>query len=247
MVIKAIVLDIEGTICPISFVKEVLFPYSIDSIRKLVNGLPDGEFPLSESTSDDLKGYLQKFPSEFKASKQVLLDHIQDLVVHDVKAPYWKSLQGYLWREGYESGQIQAPLYSDAIEFITKSANIVESGVYIYSSGSVAAQKLLFKYCKDIKGGPTLDLTSVLSGYFDTINAGPKTEKSSYDTIQRQLKNSPAQNTILFLSDNPTEIVAAKQAGWQTIVALRPGNAPIVDDQLLDDVTKTTDFSNIII
>ena len=93
---------------------------------------------------------------------------------------------------------------------------------HIYSSGSVEAQKLLFKYSEHG------DLTNYVTSYFDTVNAGPKLKSESYKVIAKELKAEP--KSILFLSDNPGEIRAAKEAGLHAIVLVRPGNAPLSEE-----------------
>jgi enolase-phosphatase E1 len=228
--IRNVVFDIEGTVCPISFVKETLFPYAIKRIHEIVPKL-ENQFPLTNTPTDsahtELLSYLQKFPDEYKISPQGLLDHIDDLTQRDVKAPYLKSLQGYLWKSGYESGEIKAPLFSDAISAIEEWPKILSErngGIWIYSSGSVPAQILLFRH---VDATPT-DMTPNLKGYFDTVNAGPKTEAPSYDKIASDIGGS--SNEILFFSDNPLEIKAAKLAGWNAITTMRPGNAPLPSD-----------------
>lgn len=113
--------------------------------------------------------------------------------------------------------------------------------VVIYSSGSVPAQKLLFQYTSS---NPT-DLRPLISGYFDTVNAGPKTEKSSYETIARTLPDVDV-GRWLFLSDNVKEVVAAKEAGMQSFVVVRDGNAALTETEkesqvLIDSFLDITD------
>lgn len=144
-----------------------------------------------------------------------------DLMSRDVKVSYLKSLQGYLWETGYHNGQLKAPLFPDVGP---KFASWTQDGVriIIYSSGSVAAQKLLFKHTN----GDPADLTPAIADYFDTVNAGLKAEASSYDKIAAQHADIPADEW-LFLSDNVKEVEAAKRAGMQSFVVQRPGNAEL--------------------
>lgn len=142
----------------------------------------------------------------------------------DVKAPYLKSLQGYLWENGYKSGELQAPLFPDVP---SKFTSWIGQGqrIMIYSSGSVPAQKLLFKHTN----ADTADLTGAITDFFDTTNAGPKTEASSYEKIASKYPNfKPSE--FLFLSDNVKEVEAAKKAGMQSVVVQREGNNPLPDD-----------------
>lgn len=210
---SAIILDIEGTVCPIAFVHEVLFPYALQRAK---TEIPLLKFPLQPERSD-LELHLTQFPPEYSANSKCLLEHIEDLTKRDVKASYLKALQGYLWKSGYELGEITAPLFIDAVEAIKRWSPQKE--IYIYSSGSVPAQKLLFSHTN------AGDLTSYISGYFDTQNAGPKTEATSYKKIAESIKH----HSITFFSDNPSEIDAATENGWKTVFVVRPGN-PHYDD-----------------
>lgn len=201
------VLDIEGTVCPISFVHDVLFPYAL---KKCEEEIPKLSFPLNAVRSE-IEGYLAAFPAETTVTSDALLAHIRDLMSRDQKIGYLKALQGFLWRSGYESGEIKAPIYDDAVQAMQHWKQ-----VYIYSSGSVPAQQLLFKYTNHG------DLTPLIAGYFDTVNGGPKTEASSYTKIASQI----GAQSYRFYSDNPKEIDAAHAAGWLTTFVVRPGNPP---------------------
>lgn len=217
--IKAVVLDIEGTVCPISFVKDVLYPYAL---KKAIDVVKTVEFPPVPSKGE-LEAHLAEFPEEYCRSPNALLEHMSYLTARDIKAPYLKSLQGYLWREGYDSGEIKVSLFLDAAQAISRWSKSLEqygcpAGVYIYSSGSVPAQKLLFAHTS--QG----DLNHHLSGYFDTLNAGPKTESESYRKIAEAIGLPGSE--ITFFSDNPKEIEAAEASGWSTFYTVREGNAP---------------------
>ncbi|KAF5093227.1 hypothetical protein D0Z00_004176 [Geotrichum galactomycetum] len=232
--IKTLLLDIEGTICPISFVKDVLYPYAHQTVLSKVPTLQQ-YFPLTPTTSssdsneNDLLSYLKKFPSEATSSPDTLIAHISSLIERDIKDTALKSLQGYLWKFGYESGEIKAPLFADVVPAIQKYSKALENGVSIYSSGSVPAQILLFKYVLNNAdpAAAALDVNPYLTSYFDTVNAGPKTVTKSYTSIAEQLKLQPKD--ILFLSDNTLEIDAALAAGFQAYLTVRPGNAPVSD------------------
>jgi enolase-phosphatase E1 len=153
-----------------------------------------------------------------------LLAHIQDLVARDVKIAYLKNLQGWLWIRGYESGAIRCPLFPDVYPAFKrwKEAGI---DIQIYSSGSVPAQKLLFQYTTDG------DLREQVSGWWDTVNAGMKMEKASYDTIAAA-REGVEKSDWLFLSDRVEEVEAAKAAGMRSRVVVREGNAPVSPEVL---------------
>lgn len=150
-------------------------------------------------------------------------------MAQDLKIPYLKSLQGYLWLRGYETGSLRCPLFPDVAPSMTKWH---EAGVkiVIYSSGSVAAQKLLFQYTN---ATPDADLRGLIEpeGYFDTVNAGMKQEKSSYEKIARTRGEEVGK--WLFLSDNVKEVAAAKAAGMNSFVVAREGNAPLSEEEEL--------------
>lgn len=223
---QTLLLDIEGTVCPISFVKDVLFPYAKTAaaaqIPPLASHFPlPATVPASEQDNELLK-FLVAFPEAARESPDALIAHINKLIDSDIKDSALKSLQGYLWNEGYVTGQVKAPVYQDAIAAIKKYAKELSRGVSIYSSGSVKAQILLFKYTQD--GG---DLTSHLTSYFDTVNAGSKIIKESYNVIAKELGLEKQPESILFLSDNPKEVDAAIEAGFSAYIVVRPGNAPL--------------------
>ncbi|KAI3337325.1 enolase-phosphatase E1 [Xylariaceae sp. AK1471] len=210
--VKVVLLDIEGTVCPISFVKDVLFPYALRVLPETLEAQWD---------SPNFAKYRDAFPPEYKSSEDKLAAHVRDLMVKDVKISYLKSLQGYLWEEGYASGDLKAPLFPDvAAKLSAWHKNGLK--IMIYSSGSVPAQKLLFQHTN---ASPS-DLTSLISDWFDTVNAGLKTETKSYEAIRESHPATPAEQW-LFLSDNPNEVDAAIAAGMQSLVVQRPGNAEL--------------------
>lgn len=146
-------------------------------------------------------------------------------MARDVKVAYLKSLQGYLWQSGYASGALKAPLFPDVAPAIAvwRQAGVQ---VMIYSSGSVAAQKLLFEHTN----GTPADLIPEISDFFDTVNAGPKQEAASYSKILAKHPEVTPAGAWLFLSDNINEVKAAKEAGMQSLVVERPGNAELSAD-----------------
>ncbi|EFX00140.1 enolase-phosphatase e-1s [Grosmannia clavigera kw1407] len=191
----------------------------------------------SKWESPSFAPYRDAFPAEYRASPAALTAHVHDLVAGDIKAPYLKSLQGLLWKDGYLSGALKAPLFADVTPRLTDwhKAGIA---LVIYSSGSVPAQKLLFQHTGVVGGnndgnGSGTDVTPLLSGYYDTINAGPKTVAASYSAIlaQQELPHADiSPDSWLFLSDNVLEVEAAHAAGLQSYLVQRPGNAPLAAD-----------------
>lgn len=217
MTVVAAIFDIEGTLCPISFVKDKLYPYALE---RAAHDVPKVQFPTVPSDNEeDIAYYLGKFPAEYRGSAETLLEHMKYLTEHDVKSSYLKALQGFLWKRGYEQGDLKVELFPDVVPALQKLRHAED--LYIYSSGSVMAQKLLFSHTE--QG----DLTSLFHGYFDTVNAGPKTESKSYNVIASAVGAEPRD--IMFYSDNPKEIEAADEAGYQTTFVTRPGNPEFPD------------------
>ena len=194
---QAILLDIEGTTSSISFVADELFPYARRHLAAFVASHPEESAPiLAEVPGDDPVATLLQWIDE------------------DRKATPLKTLQGLIWAQGYADGELQGHVYPDTPEAIRRwqSAGVP---VYIYSSGSIAAQKLIFGH--SIAG----DLTPLLSGYFDTTS-GPKRERDSYARIATAIGAAPGD--ILFVSDIQAEVDAAKHAGLQALLIDREGD-----------------------
>ncbi len=198
--ITHIITDIEGTTSSISFVKEVLFPYSREHLKEFLLG--------AEGASIDVQRILEEVPGSSLSDKaQLLIRYIDE----DKKFTPLKELQGLIWRHGYEQGHYQGHIYEDAYKVLLDwhSAGIK---LYVYSSGSVTAQKLLFGYTQHG------DLNYLFSGNFDT-RIGAKASKSSYENIQHEL-NAEA-SSLLFLSDIEAELDAAAAAGLNTVKLVR--------------------------
>lgn len=221
-------LDIEGTVCPITFVKETLFPYFL---REFPSYLEQVNFPIHPE--NDLTTVLLGFPQEHRRSAENLTEHIHSLVAADTKEPALKGFQGIVWKLGYDKGDLKAPVYADAIEYLHRKEKI-----YIYSSGSIAAQKLLFSHV-DVDG-KLEDLTDKLAGYFDITTSGFKQESGSYKKILAAIGCEPS--LVVFYSDNVNEVKAALEAGMKSKVVIRPGNAPLSEDDKAYDSILT--FAN---
>lgn len=202
--IKAIVTDIEGTTTSLDFVKEVLFPYSRQHLRRFVH--ENANRAEVAGLLDAVRGVVGQ-PLDLEA----VCAQLEQWIDEDRKVLPLKTLQGMIWAMGYANGDFQGHLYPDAVR---KLRQWHEQGIrlYVYSSGSVEAQKLLFAHT------PFGDLTSLFSGYFDT-SIGHKRDAASYATIGRQLGISPSE--ILFLSDVREELDAARDVGMRTCWLVR--------------------------
>jgi enolase-phosphatase E1 len=207
--ISYILTDLEGTTTSIHFVHEVLFPYFLRNIQQLAH-LQD-----LEEVQAAFERVKLTAANEHRTAldTQGCIDLLRYWTETDRKEPDLKKLQGILWREGYEKGELKGHFYPDVVPALARwqSAGI---RIGIYSSGSVAAQKLLVKYSE------YGDLSAFFSDYFDTA-VGHKRETLSYQNIQADL-NIAAEN-ILFLSDITEELDAAQAAGMQTIQLARSG------------------------
>ncbi|MCC5826268.1 acireductone synthase [Alkalimonas sp.] len=204
---RALITDIEGTTSRIAFVTEVLFPYA-------ANHLPDFIRQRSEQAEValELKAVRQKMQQP-NADIETVIAQLQAWIAADEKITPLKTLQGMVWRLGYQQGHFTGHLYPDAAEQL-KQWHAQGLQLFIYSSGSVEAQQLLFRY-SDFG-----DLTPLFSGYFDT-RVGGKKEISSYAAILQHLQLPPGQ--VLFLSDVVAELDAARQLGIATCQLIREG------------------------
>ena len=206
---QALLLDIEGTTTPLAFVKEVLFPYARERLPRFV-----AERRQDPAVARELDQVRRIAGAEL--SLEAIGRLLQAWIDQDRKAPPLKSLQGMLWQEGYQAGEIKGQVYPDAARALRKWQ---QAGLplYIYSSGSVQAQKLLFQHSEHG------DLSGLFSGYFD-LAVGGKMEADSYVAIARAMVLPP--RAILFVSDVRQELDAAREAGLQTLWMLRQGEPP---------------------
>lgn len=117
---------------------------------------------------------------------------------------------------------LKAPLFDDVAPFIA-AAHKAGKQIIIYSSGSVPAQKLFFGHTS----AQPSDMAPVISDWFDTVNAGLKMEAASYGKILAAHPEVEDPKKWLFLSDNMSEVEAAREAGMQSLPVVRPGNAPL--------------------
>ncbi|OOG47062.1 acireductone synthase [Rhodanobacter sp. C01] len=198
--IRAIVTDIEGTTSSISFVRDVLFPYARKRLPAFIE--THGDRP-------EVQHWLHEAAVEaglVEASRQDIVELLLQWIDQDRKSTALKALQGMIWKDGYAAGDYRAHFYPEvAARLRDWRANGLH--LYIYSSGSVPAQQLFFRYSE------AGDLTPLLAGYFDT-ETGPKRETESYQRIAAAIDEQPGH--ILFLSDIVEELDAARAAGFHT-------------------------------
>ncbi|XVF04237.1 hypothetical protein REPUB_Repub05bG0065100 [Reevesia pubescens] len=230
---RCIVLDIEGTTTPISFVTEVLFPYARNNVGRHLSATYDSAETqddiklLRSQVEDDLKqGVIGAvpIPSQDAGKEEViaaLVANVEAMIKADRKITALKQLQGHIWRTGFENNELEGVVFEDVPEALEKW-HAFGVKVYIYSSGSRLAQRLIF-------GNTNFgDLRKYLAGFFDTA-VGNKRETRSYVEITESLGvDKPSE--ILFVTDVYQEAAAAKAAGLEVVISVRPGNGPLLEN-----------------
>jgi enolase-phosphatase E1 len=218
----AVLLDIEGTTTPVSFVYGVLFPYARQRVRIYLERASPSDSELNdvvarlreEHAADVTNGHApppwrDRPPDARLASIAAYIEWLMD---RDRKSTPLKWIQGKIWEEGYRSGELKGEVFPDvgpALERWTAAG----VGVGIFSSGSVLAQKLLFGHSS------AGDLRRFLRWHFDTT-VGSKVDAGSYRRIADAI--AVPSSRIVFVSDVVKELDAAAEAGVQTVLCIRP-------------------------
>ncbi|MBO0859720.1 MAG: acireductone synthase [Chloracidobacterium sp.] len=229
-----ILLDIEGATTPIDFVYKTLFPFARARVGDYLArnwDAPEVQAHLAqlrdEGSADISQGLNPPNPAApaaiegESASEQIerAVAYIHWLMDRDRKSTPLKAIQGKIWQEGYQAGELLSEVFDDVPPAFARWRRRNKL-ICIYSSGSELAQKLLFAHTT------AGDLTDYIYRYFDTT-IGHKIEEESYRRIAEELRLSPTE--ILFISDVIAELDAARAAGMKTILAIRPGNRPVED------------------
>ncbi|MFL1513220.1 acireductone synthase [Pseudomonas prosekii] len=207
MPIKAILTDIEGTTSAVSFVFDVLFPYAAKHLPEFVRQNA-GRADVAEQLDA-----VRRDSDEPQADVERVIEILLGWIAEDRKATPLKAIQGMVWEQGYQAGQLKGHVYPDAVDAL-KRWHQDGFQLFVYSSGSIQAQKLIFG-CSEAG-----DLSPLFSGYFDTTS-GPKREAQSYERITQAI--GVAAGEILFLSDIVEELDAARTAGMATCGLAREG------------------------
>lgn len=221
-------LDIEGTTTSIAFVYDTLFPYARAKVGAFLSARWD-----DPAVQEDVEALRSLAAEDAAAGREVPAIAPPDADVDtqiasatanvlaqmdtDRKTTALKSLQGKIWKDGYATGELRGHVFDDVAPALARWKDAGER-IYIYSSGSVAAQKLLFGTSE------AGDLMPWLDGYFDTTT-GPKKEAASYAAIAEAVGDAPAD--VVFVTDNLNEAKAAHAAGMQVRLSVRPGNPPV--------------------
>jgi len=224
--VRAILLDIEGTTTPVAFVSEVLFPYVLKHLRSHLAAHADApefesiilalraEHAAAVRVGETVPHWADDPPDE---RQNAIADYVEWLMDRDRKSTALKELQGRIWEDGYRRGVLVGEVFAD-VRPALQHWHEQDVPVGIFSSGSVLAQRLLFRYTS------AGDLTSLLRWYFDT-RIGSKVDPESYRRVATSV--GIHIEAFLFLSDSIKELNAAFTAGMQVRLVVRPGNAPV--------------------
>jgi enolase-phosphatase E1 len=203
--VECVVMDIEGTTSALEFVTDTLYPYAREHMPDFIRQRRND--PEVAAIMDEVRELAQVWNDE------AVVTCLCSWMDADRKVTPLKTLQGLIWEQGYRNGELVSHLYPDVLP-VLRDWHARRIRLYIYSSGSVLAQRLI--YANTVAG----DLTPLLSGYFDT-HVGHKREPAAYLRIAEEIRCDPAG--ILFLSDVREELDAARRAGWQTTWLVRSG------------------------
>ena len=204
-----VVLDIEGTLTATSQVHVVLYDYARPRLGPWIDA-HGGDPVVADAVAGIRK--LGNLPDTAATADVVAVLH--GWMAADQKIAPLKTLQGLIWQKGYADGDLTTELFPDVAPKL-RLWHAAGRHLAVFSSGSVAGQVASFSRTTDG------DLTSLFDRHFDTVNAGPKREAPSYQAIAAALPADPAR--VVFFSDVPAELDAARAAGWQTVGVARPG------------------------
>jgi len=240
---KAVVLDIEGTVSPLAFVKETMYGYFKDNLRRYLDSCDNLSAAEQEDKKTKVKKAVDMIIDEIMKNDELASKYSEWVTAvprrlredqeggdagtyqksmflmsldSTYKSPSLKNLQGIVWQQGFESGQLKGQLYPDVVDALG-SWHSRGIKTYIFSSGSRQAQKNFFKF------STVGDARPYICGYFDPTVAGGKLEKMSYENIYLSLGVDSPED-VMFATDNLKEAEAARTAGWQVVMVDRPGN-----------------------
>ena len=206
---RTVVLDLEGTTSAAGFILGDLYDYARPRLAAWLDDHADdadvaaarGQVIADAGLAPD-------------ANTAEIVTVLHGWMAEDVKSTPLKTLQGQIWAEGFRRDEISSHFFADVIPQL-RAWHEAGTTLVVFSSGSVTSQVPWFRH------SPDGDLTPLITDYFDTVNAGPKKIASSYDAIAARLGEEPGQ--IVFFTDHPEEVAAAREAGWQTVAFSRPG------------------------
>ncbi|CAM4730772.1 hypothetical protein PO909_022186 [Leuciscus waleckii] len=232
---RVFLLDIEGTTTPITFVKDILFPFIRENLEEYLSAHWEEDeckqdvHLLKKQAEEDLRqnkaGPVHAVDQTVHTDEEKAICEVVETVLWqmdaDRKSTALKQLQGHMWRAAYMTGKIKGEVYQDVAPAVRRWRHRGLK-VFIYSSGSVEAQKLLFRY--SVQG----NLLDLFDGHFDT-NIGAKVDSKSYENIAERIGCQPEE--IMFLTDITREAKAAEDAGLNVAVVVRPGNMELTEEE----------------
>jgi enolase-phosphatase E1 len=228
MAIETVVLDIEGTTSSTWFVHKTLYPYSRERFATWIAAhweRPDVQRQV---------GLVRELAGEPDADLDGVVHALYRWLDADQKVTPLKAFQGWIWDEGFASGDLTSHFFDDAIPAM-QAWHAEGKRLVIFSSGSLSAQHAWFG------NTPAGSLLPLISAHFDTENAGPKRMEESYRKIAAELGAEPS--TLVFLSDLVAELDGARAAGWHTVGVRREGDQYF--DQGVGDHLAVTSFAQL--
>ncbi|WP_378144956.1 acireductone synthase [Cnuibacter sp. UC19_7] len=206
---KVLVVDLEGTTSAAGFILGDLYDYARPRLAAWIDDHAD-----DPAIAEARRQVISDAHLASDASTDEIVAVLHEWMERDVKATPLKTIQGQIWAEGFDRGEVTSHFFDDVVPRLRRwhDAGV---GLAVFSSGSIASQVPWFKH------SPSGDLTPLITDYFDTVKAGPKKEAASYAKIASALGVDAAD--IVFFTDNPGEISAALEAGWQVVAFSREG------------------------
>lgn len=206
---RTLVVDLEGTTSAAGFILGDLYDYARPRLLPwLTDHADDGAVRTAREQVIAEAG----LPAE--ADDEAIVAGLHRFMDEDIKSTPLKTLQGQIWAEGFRRNEISSHFFDDVIPRL-REWHAAGVAIAVFSSGSVTSQRPWFEH------SPAGDLTPLVMAYFDTVNAGPKKERASYDRIAAELGRRPED--LVFFTDHPDEVAAATAAGWQVVAFSRPG------------------------
>ncbi|AXH36904.1 acireductone synthase [Humibacter sp. BT305] len=206
---KVLVVDLEGTTSAAGFILGDLYDYARPRLAAWIDGHAD-----DPAIAEARRQVIADAHLASDASTDEIVAVLHEWMERDVKATPLKTIQGQIWAEGFDRGEVTSHFFDDVVPRLRRwhDAGV---GLAVFSSGSVASQVPWFKH------SPSGDLTPLVTDFFDTVKAGPKKEAASYETIASALGVDAGD--LVFFTDNPGEVSAAQEAGWQVVAFSREG------------------------
>jgi enolase-phosphatase E1 len=206
---RYLVVDLEGTTSAAGFILGDLYDYARPRLAAWIDDHA-ADPAVAEARAQVVRD--ASLPSG--ASTDAVVAVLHDWMERDVKATPLKTIQGQIWAEGFARDEISSHFFGDVIPKL-RAWHEHGVGLAVFSSGSVASQVPWFRH------SPDGDLTGLITDYFDTVKAGPKKEAASYERIAAALGVGAGE--LVFFTDNPGEVAAALEAGWQVVAFSREG------------------------